>query len=352
MKKRVLGVLNVLLIMGIIACSTGLKAQGKKEYQVGVVGFYNLENLFDTIHDKGKRDHEYLPDGRNRWNTEKYTKKLKNMSKVIARLATDVSPDGCAVLGVSEIENKRVLEDLVATPEIQKRNYQIVQVEGPDARGIDVALLYNPKYFTVENVVSYPCRIPEKNDFRTRDQLLVSGKFGGEDMHFIVLHWPSRRGGEKRSRPLRNSAADVTRHIVDSLYNADNNAKVIVMGDLNDDPINQSCVDHLKAKANPKKLKDGEMYNTIYKYFKKGIGTLAYRDNWNNFDQIIISQGLLGKDYSSFKFYKSVIFNKNFLKNQEGRYKGYPKRTMVGGSWQGGYSDHFPVYTVLIKEKN
>lgn len=351
MKKRVFGVLSVLMLCALTICSTDVLAQKGKEYQVGVVGFYNLENLFDTIHDEGKRDYEYTPTGKNKWDTEKYTKKLANMAKVISRLGSDVTPDGVAVLGVSEVENIGCLEDLAAQPALKKHNYQSILIEGPDKRGVDVGLLYNPKYFTVDKVVSYPFTMPEKPDFFTRDQLLVSGEFCGERMHFIVVHWPSRYGGEKRSRPLRNAAADVTRHIVDSLTAINKHAKVVVMGDMNDDPNNQSCEDHMGGKSKVTKMKDGDMYNTVYPHFKEGQGSLAYRGAWNNFDQIIVSEGLLGKDFSTFKFYKTIIFNKNFLKNQTGYFKGTPKRTMAGGSWLGGYSDHLPVYMILAKEK-
>ncbi|MFA8300777.1 MAG: hypothetical protein ACEPOV_11485 [Hyphomicrobiales bacterium] len=351
MKKRVLGVASLFLLIILFVAENPLLAQGKKEYKVGIVAFYNLENLFDTIHQDGKKDYEYLPDGKNMWNTNKYKKKLTNMAKVISQIGADVSPDGPAVLGVCEAENIDVLNDLVKEDAIKDKNYKTILVEGPDRRGVDVGFIYNPKYFTVDSYKSHTFELEDKPDFFTRDQLLVSGDFDGERMHFIVLHWPSRYGGEKRSRPLRNAAAKVTRSIVDSVLRAEPNAKIFVMGDLNDDPTNESVIKHLNAKGNKKRLKEEELYNCVYNYFKKGIGTLAYRDNWNNFDQIIVTQSLLNKDFSSYKLYKTGIFNKPFLKNKTGRYKGYPKRTFAGGAYQGGYSDHFPVYDVIIKEK-
>ena len=193
---------HFLLILAVLAFTLGINhvsAQEQQAYKVGLVGFYNLENLFDTINDPNKDDEEFLPQGANQWNTEKYLAKLHNMAYAISTIGTDWSPDGVAVLGVSEIENRTVLEDLVRQPEIKDRNYQIVHYESPDRRGVDVGLLYNPKYFKLTNSKSYRTVVPDQPDFITRDQLVVSGLFDGEMMHFIVMHWPSRYGGEKRS---------------------------------------------------------------------------------------------------------------------------------------------------------
>ena len=171
-----------------------------------------------------------------------------------------------------------------------------------------------------------------------------------ETIHLIVNHWPSRRGGEEKSRHKRNAAGDLTRHIVDSLLAIDMNAKILVMGDMNDDPINQSVLEHLKAKGDKSQLKEGDLFNPMYQLYKDGFGTLAYRDTWNLFDMVIVSQGLLGEEKSSYNFQKAVVFNKNFLKQKEGKYAGYPNRTFGGKTYLGGYSDHFPVYVILEKE--
>ena len=239
-----------ILILAILAFGFGISsvsAQEQQAYKVGLVGFYNLENLFDTIDDPLKNDEEFLPNGANQWNTEKYTTKLHNMAYAISTIGTDWSPDGVAVLGVSEIENRTVLEDLVAQPEIKDRNYQIVHYESPDRRGVDVGLLYNPKYFKLLSSKSYPTVVPDQPEFITRDQLLVSGLFDGEMMHFIVMHWPSRYGGEKRSLPGRVAAAELCRHIADSILNEDANAKIIMMGDYHDYPDNKSVTKYLRA---------------------------------------------------------------------------------------------------------
>lgn len=342
----------MLCLSSLMMVTNTTSAQNEQKFKVGCVGFYNLENLFDTIDSPDTRDFEFTPKGKNNWTSVRYLKKLKNMATVISQIATETTPDGLAILGVSEIENRQVLEDLVAQPEIAERNYQIVHYNSPDRRGVDVGLLYQKKYFTVTNTSSHTLHIEGKDDFYTRDQLLVSGIFDGDPLHIIVNHWPSRYGGEKRSRPLRNAAAQLSRHLVDSLLTINPQAKVIVMGDLNDDPVNQSVKKYMKGRPDIKNLKDSEMYNPMEKMYKKGIGSLAYRDSWNLFDQTIITKGLTGHDFSSYKFYKVNIFNKSFLTTKSGQYAGYPFRTFAGGSFLGGYSDHFPVYITLIKEDN
>lgn len=338
-----------LLLATIILCVSHAQ---EKQYNVGCIGFYNLENLFDTIDSPGTRDSEFLPGAKNQWNTQRYFEKLDNMARVIKQIGSDYLPIPPAVLGVSEIENKLVLEDLVKTDDLKKYNYQIVHYNSPDRRGVDVGLIYMPSLFKVTNSNSHRLYYPEDTSFRTRNQLMVSGIFDGEPIHVIVNHWPSRRGGEKASRPLRNAAADLTRHIVDSIFGTDKNAKIIVMGDLNDDPINESVKKHLKSTGKKNKAENKLLYNPYYNYYKKGIGSLAYRDKWNNFDQIIVSAPLLGEDRSSYKFYKAEIFNKPFMLQPEGPYQGYPFRTFAGGAYLGGYSDHFPVYILIIKQIN
>ncbi len=339
-----------LLLLFILSTSLSSFSQSEKEYKVVCVGYYNLENLFDTIlNPELLFAEEFTPEGSSHWTSERYHEKLDHMSYVISKIATDVTPDGVALLGVSEIENRGVLEDLVKEDAIKDRNYQIVHYDTPDRRGIDVALLYNPKYFKVTNWKAHPLTFPDNPDYKTRSQLVVTGLLDGEEVSIIVNHWPSRRGGEKKSRPKRNAAGDLSRHIVDSLLAINKDAKIMLMGDLNDDPVNPSVLEHLRAKGKESQLTDGDMFNPMWKLYKEGIGSLAYRDKWNLFDQIIISQGLLGND-STYKFYKARVFNKPFLKQKEGRYKGYPWRTFAGGVYIGGYSDHFPVYIMLIKE--
>lgn len=325
-----------------------------QSYKAGLIAFYNLENLFDTINNDGVLDEEFTPEGLDRWTGEKYRKKIENMAVAISRIGEDDGwKGGPAVMGVSELENRQVLEDLIRHPALRESGYQIVHYDSPDLRGVDVALLYRTRFFRVTASGSNELKLSDEKGERvfTRDQLVVSGIFDGEPMHFIVNHWPSRSGGELTTRPRRNAAADLTRHLVDSLLKMDKNAKVFVMGDLNDDPSNESLRKHLKAGADADNLAEGEMFNCMYPLYKKGIGSLYYRDGLNLFDQIIVTHALLGKDYSSYRYYKARVFNSQFLVQKDGQYKGYPLRTMVGTVFQGGYSDHFPVYVIIVKDQ-
>ena len=350
--NRILSLL--ILLFPILTISQSLDKN--KQYQLACLGFYNLENLFDTIVDLDTNkilQEDFTPNSSKQWNTKKYLHKMNNIAEVVSQLGVSTaSSDGAAILGVCEIENKAVLNDLVAHPKIKSRNYQIIHHEGPDRRGIDCALLYNPKYLKNISSKSYALKMPNDSSFASRDQLLVTGDFLGERMHFMVMHWPSRRGGEKRSRPKRIQAAILARAITDSIRKAEKNAKIILMGDLNDDPVSPSVKDFLKAEGDINKLSPNNFFNCMYTKYKKGIGSLAYRDNWNLFDQFIVTPTLLttSSDYASLKYFSSSVYNKSYLKNKEGNFAGYPFRTYVGSTFMGGYSDHFPVYIYLVRE--
>ena len=308
-----------------------------------VVGFYNLENLFDTIDNPIKRDEEYLPSSKNKWNTKKYDSKLTHMAYAISQF-----PENLAILGVSEVENIHVMEDLVSQPSLASHNYKCICPEGPDKRGIDVGLIYDPKLFTVSSVTSTPMKSATP-DFFTRDQLCVSGELAGEQIHVIVLHWPSRWGGEKKSSHFRAEAAHTTKHICDSLYAIDADARIIIMGDLNDDPTDDSVIKVLGAKAEVKQTGAQELFNPTINIYKSGTGSLAYKNSWNLFDQVMVSHAFLQQGSSTLKWTHSVIFNKSFLKQHSGPYKDSPHRTFSGGAWTDGYSDHFPSLIFLEK---
>ncbi|MDR3328595.1 MAG: endonuclease/exonuclease/phosphatase family protein [Prevotellaceae bacterium] len=340
--------LSASLLAGLLLAAVGGLAQ-KQQYMAACVAFYNLENLFDTIKSPNTDDSEFLPDGANKWTADKYALKQRNMASVVRKIGADMLPLGPTILGVAEIENRLVLEDLTKTPPLNEVDYGIVHYESPDARGVDVGLLYQKSRFQPLGSRSARLAIEGMPYFRTRDQLVVSGLLDGELMHIIVMHWPSRRGGEKRSKPLRDGAAALCRSIVDSLQGADPTAKIIIMGDLNDDPSNESLTKILKARPSIEATEKGGLYNTMYKHYQNGVGSLAWDDSWNLFDQIIVSETLLGKDYSTYKLLKSRVFNEDFLKQKEGRYKGYPFRTYANGAFVGGYSDHFPTYIFLVK---
>lgn len=335
------------LIILLLSLSSLMQAQGKKA-KIACIAFYNIENLFDTIDDPDINDEEFLPGGPKNWNSSKYFEKLNNIARVISAIGDEYGQGGPVIIGLSEIENKRVLIDLINTSALKPLNYGIVHFDGPDRRGVDVALLYRKDFFIVTNSVSARLNVPDKPDFRTRDQLVVSGILDGDPLHIIVNHWPSRLGGEKRSAPLRAAAAGLSRHLADSLHKAHTKVKVIVMGDLNDNPTDACLMKHLKTKTDTLALAYGDLYNPYHKLFKKlGIGSNAYRDSWSLFDQIIVSQSLVFPT-SGYRFYAAKVFNRPFILQKEGAFKGYPLRTFVGNNYMAGYSDHFPSYIFLI----
>ncbi|GAA4803852.1 endonuclease/exonuclease/phosphatase family protein [Litoribaculum gwangyangense] len=341
--------LLTLLLCGILIVT----AQEKKTYKIHGIAFYNLENLFDPIDDPTKFDEASPIMELNTNKEEAYKKKIKNMARVIADIGKDVTNNAPALIGVSEVENREVLEDLINDSLLIDKDYGIVHYHSPDARGIDVALLYQKKLFTPISTSSHELKIYDdisRKRVYTRDQLLVSGNLEDDPIHIIVNHWPSRSGGEARSRPKRVAAAKLTKHLVDSLQVIDPYAKVFIMGDLNDDPTNSSVKDVLKAKKDRNKVGLKGIYNPYENFFKDGLGTTAYRDAWSLFDQILITKPLLEKDYSSYRYYKASIYNENYLITSKGQYKGYPFRSWSNGGFSDGFSDHFPVCVYVIRE--
>ena len=340
-----------LLFLAFVFCLTINTSAQKQEYKVGAIGFYNFENLFDTLDAPDIRDEEFTPAGSKLWNSQKYQEKLSNLDRVVSELATDLTPDGVAILGVAEIENRTVLEDFVQQPLVKDRNYQIVHYDSPDFRGIDVALLYNPKYYEVigSKAITLPIYNDDGTARKTRDILYVAGLYDGEPLHVLVNHWPSRRGGEAATQEYRNAGALQCKIICDSLMKEDPNLKVIIMGDLNDDPISPSVKKVLNAKRDKDKVKDNGFYNPMADFFRKGFGTLAYRDAWSLFDQIILTKSFVDSDTKGYQFYKAIVHNPKYLYQKSGRFKGYPYRTFGGNEYLGGYSDHFPVFVYLIK---
>jgi predicted extracellular nuclease len=327
--------------------SVSAKAQDNK-FEVAIVGFYNVENLFDTINDPLKNDEEFLPEGGNNWTSERYKEKLDRLAEVISQIGKDINGFGPDVLGLCEIENIHVIEDLINTKPLNSMNYGIVHYDSPDRRGVDVGLIYNKKRFKVIGSSSHKI-VSEIPDFLSRDQLLVHGKLSGEEMYIIVNHWPSKSGGEKRSEPRRIEAAKLTKYLTDSLLTINPDANIIIMGDLNDNPDAKSVAKFLQAKGNKNKVKQGELFNPMYKMHRDGIGSYAFRDVWSMIDQIIVSSNLISRDYATFTLHSARVFNETFLQQKFGNFKGYPWRSFAGGAYIGGYSDHFPVYIVLAR---
>lgn len=335
----------------LLLCFFSSSAQTNK-YKVSLIGFYNLENLYDTVDNPKVNDEEFLPNSERQYNSRIYKDKLERMSIVISQMGTDINPDGLAILGVAEIENDTVLTDLVNMPKLKDRKLKIVHYDSPDFRGVDVGMLYNPKYFKPLYSAPLFVKLPggSKDSYFTRDILYAKGLMDGDTIHVFVNHWPSRSGGEERSIPARAAAAGVCKHVVDSLMAINPQSKVIIMGDLNDDPISPSVVKVLKANGVEKKVKTTDLFNPWWEMYKKGIGTLAYQDAWGLFDQIIVSGNWLPKDQKGYFYQKASIFNKDFLVQKTGKFRGYSKRTWDGMTYNYGYSDHFPVYIMLLKK--
>ena len=332
--------------------STATSTNGQ-QYQVYPVGFYNLENLYHPLSTDSLRDKEFSPTGSYAWTMDKYEKKLTNISFVLNEIAKEFG--GLAAVGVSEIGNRKVMEDLVATKLLKDKGMKIVHHDSPDWRGIDVGLLYDSTRFEFVSSSMHPFPYAKgiqqgvtDSTFRTRDILLVDGKIADERVAILVSHWPSRRGD--KSSVSRDLAASVVKHLHDSLIQVDPAMHVIIMGDMNDDPVDPSCAIVLGAKRYDHEVQPGGLFNPMWEKYVKGIGSLCYQGKWNLFDQIIVSHSLLGNDYSSLKYYKAEVFNRDFLIQKTGRYKGYPFRTFSGGHFQNGFSDHFPTYIYLVKE--
>ena len=380
--------------------STSLFAQQK--YQAATVAFYNIENLFDTeistgyidgtlsptdpnyhisinVNDisnydtvnfegdytyeniSGKKiirplilQDEFSPTGKKVWTEERYNQKDKNISHVIAQLGKEETQSAPVIVGLCEIENRKTVEDIANSPELKKYDYGVVHFNSFDARGVDVALIYQKSRFQVTSAKPYVIEIFENDGSRdyTRDILRVTGLLDGEEITFLVNHWPSRSGGEQASRPRRQKAAEVMKGIYDEIRAENPEAKIMAMGDFNDDPVSPSLDKTMNAIPNKGKIKDSDIVNLMYTMFKNGMGTLAYRDSWNLFDQFIVTGVMIDaqKKFESYKVFKTEIFSPDYLVQPDGQYKGYPYRMFSGDTFRAkGYSDHFPVYTVLLR---
>lgn len=326
-----------------------------------IIGFYNLENLFDTYDDPVKNDEEFLPEGKNKWTEVKYRKKLHNMATVISTMA-ESNGTFHTVLGVSEIENRLVLEDLVSQPEIARANYQIVHYDSPDVRGVDVGLLYRPDQFvyidsesipfTFDSDIEFSMSEELQAGFKTRDILMVHGKIDGEDFAIYVAHLPSRVGG--KGGDLRSRGAEIIYGHAREMMRKYPGIKVVVMGDMNDNPTDDSMAIYLHGKENPSEVDQTDFFSPFLSMLKKGYGSIAYRGEWSIYDLILVNETLLNAPDGGLKIKQTgkkgnygVVFKRPFMITRNGQYKGYPFRTFSNGSFIGGYSDHFPTYIVV-----
>ncbi len=380
-----------------------ISAQDKtsKSYKAATIMFYNVENLYDTIKsadiingnlspkdpkyqisvpedsalasglevykgeltfDKLKGKHvvrqqiltdEFYYKGTKLWNSKKYQEKLKNLAKVFSEIGKAETQAMPVIIGMAEIENEQVLADLCG--ELKKsygKTYGFSHFNSFDARGVDVGLLYDKTRFVPTNEDRLIVNLTGATGYReyTRDILVVEGLLDGEKMYFLVNHWPSRRGGEQASMPRRIAAAEVMKKAMDSIQKVSPNAKILAMGDFNDDPNSPSIKKYVNTVAKKDKITEGTYFNPSDNLFKSGGGTLAYQDSFNFFDQQILSPGFVKGDDNGYHFYKMSVFSPSYLKTQEGPWKGYPFRSFSGNNYTGGYSDHFPVYTIIIKE--
>ena len=337
----------------IILCIgwTSLTAQMKK-YAIRSIFFYNVENLFDTIDNPETFDDPRTPYGRDNWNSMRYNLKLDRLAKVISGFGSSYGSGGPDLLGLCEVENHAVLEDLIYHPKLIHLQYRIIHGDSPDDRGMDVAFLYKKSVFSPVSFQEHRLWIYNEQEEieHTRNQLVVTGLLDGEKYHFIVNHWPSRRGGEARSKPYRIAAARLTNRILDSIHKQVEDPRIIIMGDFNDNPTDPSIKKVLKTYSTKDTTNSGRLFNPMEKLFRKGKGSLAYRDKWSLFDQLIISMNLTLITNGEYHFLKAGIYKPGFLIDTRGRYKGYPLRTYAGGKYRGGYSDHFPVYIWLVKK--
>ena len=305
------------------------------------IAFYNTENLFDIYDDKEKLDNAFLPDADRKWTEKRYKNKLRKLSFSISEIGHEITGKHPAVVGLAEVENKRVLRDLLDAKHLKELPYDFVHYDSPDERGIDVALIYDTDQFEVITSETFLVEILDE-DFETdhtRDILLVTGKLNGEIIHVIVNHWPSRRKGADETAYKRLTASNKVLEIIASIKNEDENAMIIVMGDFNDEPESNS-ITRLTEKAS--------LYNTVKTLKSFNRGSLSYDFKWNLFDQILISNNFFDPK-NALQFEDAEIFDVDFLKLFNGPYKGSPFRTYVGKKYKGGYSDHFPVFILLEK---
>ena len=394
---------KIISFLAILSFALGF-SQNKTKIVGTTVGFLNVENLWDTIQSadyidgtkavsnpafhrsvpldsikflditdkdykgpwndaalKGKKvvryqglSEDFTPLSNKNYGKKIYAQKLHNVAKVISEMGAQYTGKPPAVVGMIEVENRQVIQDVIKQPELAKYDYGIIHYNTYDYRGIDVALIYQKRMFTPSR--SYKKEVVIFNDegkrSYTRDVLVATGYLNNEKVAFFMNHWPSRRGGEVKSTPGRNAAAAVLKKEMDSIGKAEPGIKMFAMGDFNDDPIDPSLIKHLMTAQTEKELSDERPYlNLMAPLFKKGVASLAYRDGPNLFDQIIVSRSLISDQVGkTFSVRKAEIFAPSYLIGTEGNYKGYPFRSWVGDTYTGGYSDHFPAFVVLQKE--
>ncbi len=350
MKPVIPFVLSCLVQTGVLLC----QEPPKKEFQIRTIAFYNLENLFDTRNDSLTLDDDRTPEGADRWTPGRLNRKLDHLAKAIFEIGIETGVHPPDLIGVCEVENREVLEALLRRPALSPFSYGIIHYDSPDRRGIDVALLYRKDRFFPDVNKSVRLLLHEDSGGRryTRDQLVVSGYLDTDLIYVLINHWPSRGGGPVKSREYRKAAALLQRRLIDSILYRDSDAKIISMGDYNDNPVDRSIAILMGRPSPGGKNRNINLFNPLSKAYRRGLGTLAYRDRWNLFDQLFFTPSWKDTTKGGYRFWKAGIHQPPYLKTASGRYKNYPFRTYAGGIYQGGYSDHFPVYAFLIRPRS
>ncbi len=316
----------------------------KKVNNLYTIGFYNLENLFDIYNNPNTLDDDFTPTGLKKWSIKRYNSKINKLARTIAEVGDEGSKRPPAIMGIAEVENKEVIEDLIAVEPLKNFNYGYVHYDSPDERGIDTGLIYNRDYFEVLHSEPITLMIFEKDGVRdaTRDILYVKGLLNKEEVHIFVNHWPSRRDGDKASSFKRVQAAQTIVDFMEKIEKEIEKPNYIIMGDFNDGP-NDESIQHL--------MQSEKLYNPMKKLLTPNRGSANYKKAWLLFDQIMVSHNFFNFQKGTHSFAHANIFDENFLTEFKGKFKGTPYRTYVGGKYIGGYSDHFPVYIQLKYNK-
>ena len=311
----------------------------KKPKELYTIAFYNVENLFDITEDKKTLDKDFIPSGDKKWNQKRYEKKLNKIAHAISSIGNSENKYMPVVIGLAEVENEIVLQDLLSTEALKDKGYDYIHYHSPDERGIDTAFLYRKKFVTITSSKSHELYVETPEGLRdfTRDILQVSCSFLNEDFTFLINHWPSRRDGSSSTAYKRLAAANLNIKLIENFKQEFPQQHTIVMGDFNDDPQDVS-VEILSASG---------LFNPMETLLTNARGTTKYKGQWNLFDQILMSYELLSYRKGKLKFKNAAIYDPDFLKQNKGRYKGTPYRTFGGRTYTGGYSDHFPVYILL-----
>jgi predicted extracellular nuclease len=312
------------------------------QHNMQTIAFYNLENLFDLIDDQHTNDNDFLPTSVKKWTPKRYDNKLRKLGFAISNIGRKETGKHPAIVGLAEIENAKVIEDLIASNHLEDFSYNYVHFDSPDERGIDVAVIYDTQSFQVNHSETFTVKLfnDEGLPDYTRDILLVNGLLDGEHVNVIVNHWSSRREGAKETEQKRLASSNKVVEIISKIKLENNDAKIIVIGDFNDEPDNNSI---------KQLVEHNNLYNPMETLRSFSRGSTYHNRKWNLFDQILFTTNFFESSNHEFEFYKADIFDEDFLKLFNGPYKGSPFRTYVGKKYKGGYSDHFPVYAVFKK---